>query len=559
MTSGPTPSSKEGTIAVGKQSAKGTAATAVSQFLLTSLSAPPQVIRVDPQPEIGSGSLSRGQARRIGHEGANLSLSGLWRSGHLAHVLHNYGLTPYIGGFVFYTGVNDTISVTDDGGGPATVNILTGGGLTSGVFYSGAEVAAALKTALDADATLSQTYTVAFSTSTLKFTISHGGSTLSLHWTTTPMMANQLGFDHAADDTGETSYASDEARDVMGRHSSRDGDNEGIVVTDDGGGPATVDVLSGTGAVLVKRIPYSPWGVCAGLKAVLDNDATLTQVYTVTYSATTNKYTVANAGSTLTIPWTNASCTIATDLGFSTDDSGATTYTGDLAIVRAPKAIFAPNDVGTTYPWYTYLDKMDNTGMLDLIFYDARLHALNFEAGSNAELTFTAEGKALKWKEATGSEVVTAEAGLDVPNTADAAGHVKMAGADYRIMESTWALAWEPRIEPQQVHGEAYSVTPGENSVTATFLVGLGADNGDVYRKTFFGSASGTEYSNTVVEEAVDVMYVGGQDVTGQTNSTERYAWRFEADEAQLEDYPINQEGNTLLQGNLALNIQPGE
>lgn len=116
--------------------------------------------------------------------------------------------------FTFTTASNDVIRVTDDGGGPVDVSITTGAGstITSGTAYRFDDVAAGLKAVLDGNATLSQTYTVTFDETTRKFTIAHGGATLSLHWShANSTIEATIGFSDAADDTGATTYTADTA------------------------------------------------------------------------------------------------------------------------------------------------------------------------------------------------------------------------------------------------------------------------------------------------------------------------------------------------------------
>ena len=80
------------------------------------------------------------------------------------------------------------------------------------------------------------------------------------------MIANLMGYDHSADDTGATSYEGDEARELVGRWQPRHTVNDVISVTDDGG-TEDIDILSGTGAVLIESQSCNAWNLCAGLKA----------------------------------------------------------------------------------------------------------------------------------------------------------------------------------------------------------------------------------------------------------------------------------------------------
>lgn len=75
-------------------------------------------------------------------------------------------------GFVFTSGTNDQITF-DIGGGPLTASLVTDGGLVSGGAATGAEVAAAIKSALQAQNGNGDTYTVDYDDQTGIFTIAN--------------------------------------------------------------------------------------------------------------------------------------------------------------------------------------------------------------------------------------------------------------------------------------------------------------------------------------------------------------------------------------------------
>ncbi|MCX8043515.1 MAG: flagellar hook-basal body complex protein [Desulfobacterota bacterium] len=75
--------------------------------------------------------------------------------------------------FIFADGINDSFIITDTGGGPVTIDLVTGlpgSPLREGEFYTGQQVAAALQDALNANATLAGTYTVTYNPATNQFT-----------------------------------------------------------------------------------------------------------------------------------------------------------------------------------------------------------------------------------------------------------------------------------------------------------------------------------------------------------------------------------------------------
>lgn len=153
-----TPSSMEGEVGFALQAAKGTAASAFYMAKLTSFKWAPDVVTDEGEPEIG-GDLDVGEAERFGHKGATFEGEARLRPGHLGLLLNGYGMQHRSGGFIFWDGVNDQIKITD-GGGTATLDIITHGGLVAGTVYTGAQVATALQAAANADATLEGTYTI---------------------------------------------------------------------------------------------------------------------------------------------------------------------------------------------------------------------------------------------------------------------------------------------------------------------------------------------------------------------------------------------------------------
>lgn len=549
-----TPSGKVATVALARQTAKETIPTAFDGLRLESFSPAPDMVYDEPPAEMGSASLDKAALERIGHNGVTFSVGGRFRPGNNLHLIADLGFDVYSGGFILWAGVNESISVTDDGGGPVTVDIIDGSNAVSGTRYTGDELAGFIKAALDADTTLTQTYTVTYSSTTHKFTIGHGGSTLSLHWTTTPMIADLLGYDYSADDTGSTSYEGDEARVPIGRWQIRDTINDQIYV--DEGTPVTVDLLSGTGTVGIAKEPLSAWGLCAVLTSALNGDTSLSNAYYVTYSVATNKFTV-HVDTATDFPWTNAACTIADDLGFTADDTSVTTAVADVAMVPACKWIARPLDAN--FPWYAILAKANTSAWLDLIYYDARINTFTIEGANKSPLTLSASGRAMSWQEAVGTETITADdiTNLKAPNTDDPAGHITIDGNDYRMAAVNWEISWEEELEPQCVEGEPYSSNPTERSVGMTCDIYLGAHEGDLYREVFFGGAAGTEPSTTIVTKDVDVFFVAGQTVPGQTTATDRYGFRWEADGAQLVNYPLAFEGGSLDHADLEVNIPP--
>ncbi len=89
-------------------------------------------------------------------------------------------------GFVFTAGSNEDIRFSDDGGTTYyTADLISDGGLVAGTAYTGSQVAAAIKTAMEAANGTADTYTVTYTATTGQFTITNdsgNSGSLILAW-----------------------------------------------------------------------------------------------------------------------------------------------------------------------------------------------------------------------------------------------------------------------------------------------------------------------------------------------------------------------------------------
>ena len=557
----PSLSGTEGVVGFGMQADKDTPATDIYNMLMLDCNVGLDVVEADDVDEIG-GDLDESAPERYGHQGVPVDGQMRCRPYHMGLVLQAYGLKDVSGGLRIYTGVNDKIRVTDDGG-TVTVNILTGTGATlvAGEVYTPTEFAAGLKAALDGDTTLSETYTVTYSTSTNKWTISHAGSTLSLLWDTgadsaVKLLGHTLGFVVSADDTGSTSYESDVARDYTGRWKFKEGEHDTIRVTDDGGS-ASVDILAGDGAVLLDGPGYNAWQVCAGLQAAFDGDTTLTEGYTVTFDESTNKFTIANDGTTLELNMTHVDNNIDVELGYTaTEHTGATTYTSDNAILPAAKHTFHPQ-ASENYPYASILDQYA-TGSFAVLAEAVRLLRLEFDMAERSPVTLAFSGRGINRGDPSGSEVEHADTG-NFTSVNTATGHVRFydpasAPEAYRAISMNTVFETAELIEPQLTAVAPYNIAPGRRSANGTMTIGLGAeDSGGAVRAALYGADAGTEPSNTIVVRAMDVMFNSGQTVPSQVGTTEKYGLQFEAKEVHLRNFNLDRLGGGFEQGTFDL------
>ncbi len=144
----------------------------------------------------------------------------------------NVDSNAIITGFVFTAGSNEYIAANDGSG--FTADLITDGGLTSGTSYSGAEVAIAIKNALEGTNSSGDTYTVAYADQTGLFTITNdtgNSNSITIDWAGASTANTLLGF--TADDTiaVAASASSDVAAGTFTVASAADTSNFSVPVT----------------------------------------------------------------------------------------------------------------------------------------------------------------------------------------------------------------------------------------------------------------------------------------------------------------------------------------
>lgn len=161
-------------------------------------------LHVDSTRTFGSSSLQTEDTHYYVEEeiGKIRALSGgLFRSGVAnIQVVYTHGPASYRVG-----AGNNTLSFVENGSSK-TATVTVGN-------YNAVSFAAALQTAMDAASGGSTNYTVTYDTVGETFTITMAGdsvSELQLLWTTTSYLGDLMGFTTTEDDTGATTYTSDE-------------------------------------------------------------------------------------------------------------------------------------------------------------------------------------------------------------------------------------------------------------------------------------------------------------------------------------------------------------
>ncbi len=217
--------------------------------------------------------------------------------------------------------------------------------------YTVSELEAEIKTQLEAasDAAADPNninYTVSYDSTTKKFTIQEAGSSLTqldILWKTGTngadgtgkSVASLLGYSNTADDTGAVTYTGD--NDVgegtihleIGSTFTISSTNNKINFIEIGG--------SGTGLELTATLDsgtYTISELLAELKEELDAATDSAATYTVTYDNSTQKFTIAGAGGSVTeiqYLWTTGASgnSVASTIGFTANDTGALSYAAD--------------------------------------------------------------------------------------------------------------------------------------------------------------------------------------------------------------------------------------
>ena len=432
-----TPTGDEGYVGLAVQSAKGTAATAFHGILHTAFSWEPQITQdEEPEAEIGSTGIDVAKPERFGHEGATFRGELRCRPGNAGFILRAFGMTVTEGPFVIIPTVNDVLSVTDGGGGPVSINLVTSTGATLSYLtaYTDTEITAGIKAVLDADTTLTGTYTVTFASN--KFSIAIDSGTFTLHWTTEPLTAEWLGYDSSADDSGAGPF-------------------------------------------------------------VGDNDAN----------------------------WPNTH-------------------------------IFKPIDSVSTFPWMTVLDKFDASANLDTILIDARVNSITFTADANGLVRMSYEGIALSFQDAGGSETNTADAStIGTPNTGNEDGYVIMNEAAYWAAGFETTLSWEQQTLPKLTQMGPEEITAARRKVGGSMDVYFGADDGELFRKAFYGGASGTTFSTTIVQEPLAIKFCAGQNTPSGTDAVAPYSVAFAYYHTNILTYPLEKTGGEPVDGGMTFMV----
>ncbi len=218
--------------------------------------------------------------------------------------------------YIFRIDAGNSTVVFDDGGGDVIVSLAHG-------TYTASELAAELETQLDSYASTDQDYTVTYNATDRKFKITNKGTaSIDIKWENSlTTAAGILGF-NSSNKAAIASNGSVESDSTAGTYTYaaqlfeiKNGANDAIIFRDDGTATdrtATLD--SGV---------YTSDQLAAEIKSQLEAKSGGSQTYTVSYSKSSQKFTItndaANANS-LNLLWSTSDA--ASTLGFSAVDSG---------------------------------------------------------------------------------------------------------------------------------------------------------------------------------------------------------------------------------------------
>ena len=230
---------------------------------------------------------------------------------------------------------NDNIDFKEDGGGELTATITAG---TYTVSELEAEIKNQLETASDGGGN-NINYTVSYDSSTKKFTIKEDGSDLEqldILWATGTNNAKSasslLGF-AAENDTGLLEYTSDNEVGEgtihleIGTTFTIDSTNNKINFLEVGGLGTELTATLDSGTYTISELETE---IGTKLDDAVGSDAD----YTVSYDNSTQKFTIAGVGGTVTeiqYLWTTGTSgnSVASTIGFTANDTGALSYAAD--------------------------------------------------------------------------------------------------------------------------------------------------------------------------------------------------------------------------------------
>lgn len=249
--------------------------------------------------------------------------------------------------FTVTVNVNDSIDFIEGAGTEKTATLTPGA-------YTAYSLCTEIKTQLESANQTTVTYTVAFNSTTKKFTITPSASTVTLLWNTGTNNAKGayalIGW-AKADATAAASQTSTSAVTFVAS-------NDAIDFTEDGGSEVTVFLTPGTYAMGASSAVAGSF--CKLVKDIIEAGNGTAHTYTVTYSFSTKKMTITEDSGVFvlkTTTGTNASITALTTMGFTADSASAIAATSDSTTATAPWSHAFTRISSASLPSYSFWQK----------------------------------------------------------------------------------------------------------------------------------------------------------------------------------------------------------
>jgi len=249
--------------------------------------------------------------------------------------------------FTVTLNTNDWIDFTEDSDPIVHAQIAAG-------TYTVNELCAAIKLAMEA-VNGSSTYSVTFSTTTKKFTITKSTGVFVINWATgtnTLISAHTL-IGYAATDTSSAiTHVSTSAVTFAAA-------NDAIPFTEDAGSEVTAYLTAGTYKMGADSSVTG--SLCKLIKDQMESANGTSKTYTVTYSTSTKKLTLTTNTGVFVLRWTtgvNANISAMSLLGFSANSASAIAATSDSTTSVPPFSHTYVRQAVTQLPTYSFwLDK----------------------------------------------------------------------------------------------------------------------------------------------------------------------------------------------------------
>jgi hypothetical protein len=296
--------------------------------------------------------------------------------------------------FTVSLNTNDYIDFTEDGGGAVAAQLTAGA-------YTVDALCTEIKTQMES-AGGAPTYTVTFSATTKKFTITKNSGVFVILWNSGTNNAKAadtlLGFSADTDSAISATSATAVTYDADA--------NDAICMTEDGGAEFSVFLTAGTYSMAESSATAG--SLCKLVKDIIEA-GNGTATYTVTYSRTTLKMTITKNSGVFVLKWTdgvNARIAAMTLLGFTANSASAIAAVSDSTtenpvithtFTRVASASLSSyswwHKNGVNYPTFAgcMLNKLEfDIKAKEFIIADADWAGLLYAAGSTDTVTYSA-------------------------------------------------------------------------------------------------------------------------------------------------------------------------